>query len=1004
MPLLAPPLRVPRSPRRAPSALFTPTFPFTFPFTFTLLLPLFFAAPTAHAATLTGNISNVATGNLLEGAQVAVPSLGLSALTDNTGRYVLPSLPAGTHEVVVTYVGLDPARTTVTVNDSASTTRNFDLTSVVYKLDAFKVTGEREGGAAAITAQRNAENVKNIVAMDSFGNLPNMNAAEVAIRLPGVAGNPSDENLIDGFTIRGIGPGLNSVTLDGSPLTSQGALNRSTNMNNLTGSMFDQMELTKGHTPDKEAGSIGGTINLKSRSPLSMKERRRITYSAGVRYAPSFTEQTPTREKHRAHPLFNVGWQELFDVFGGERNLGVSLNVFYSENAVGGFRTLRDFENTTAQPAYLWDYRTWDNYNNRKQASVSLKADYRLSPSTKLSVNTVASDAVETFRRQYETRAFTTQAVFNPALPVTGTNATAGILPGYTDRITQVRAAAGSTIEQTTTGPGNFANRMRRLDVGAEHVFGALQLDYNALYTQTNINGGGGGRGGILVNRLTAVGWRLDRTDSDLYPRFTQTEGPDFNNAANYRPTTYNNSILQNDDQIKEARANARYTLPVSFPLSLKSGAVWRQHYASAESVARRWNYAGTTALPSDPTIITFDSVKTGRRLPQWEPVQFFADRQPITPSLWREDLYFNEQNKYTANRAVTENVTAGYALASGRVGRNGLIAGVRTERTETSSWGWVRARTGSTVPQQTADPVGSATRDYAGTQRNLSGSYTKSFPSAHLSHDLTSNLKARLSWSTSFGRPPLNNALPNETISEANQTLTVNNPSLLPQNAATWDATLEYYFEPVGTLSLGWFNKTITDYIVTGTNAGTIATGNDNGFNGEYAGFTRLTSANAGTAKVSGWEFNYQQQFTFLPGLLKGFGASANYTLIRTNGNFGGTTSRSTNEVPGFIPRTGNATLSWRYKKFSTRLLYNFTGSYITAFTAATPGRNLYRFQYATVNAGVSYQLRPNLQLTLDAANLTNEPQSLYRGVRSQMQNTILNGTSLTFGVNGRF
>ena len=988
--------RLPRSLSPSPS----PSLSLPLPLSLYLLLSL----SALRAATLTGNISNVATGNLLEGAQVAVPSLGLSTLTDNTGRYVLPSLPAGTHEVVVTYVGLDPARTTVNVNDSASTTRNFDLTSVVYKLDAFKVTGEREGGAAAITAQRNAENVKNIVAMDSFGNLPNMNAAEVAIRLPGVAGNPSDENLIDGFTIRGIGPGLNSVTLDGSPLTSQGALNRSTNMNNLTGSMFDQMELTKGHTPDKEAGSIGGTINLKSRSPLSMKERRRITYSAGVRYAPSFTEQTPTRENHRAHPLFNVGWQELLDVFGGERNLGLSLNVFYSENAVGGFRTTRDFENTTAQPAYLWDYRTWDNYNLRKQASISLKADYRLSPSTKLSINTVASDAVETFRRQYDTRAFTTQAVFNPALPVTGTNATAGILPGYTDRITQVRAAAGSTIEQTTTGPGNFANRMRRLDVGAEHVFGALQLDYNALYTQSNINGGGGGRGGILVNRITAVGWRLDRTDSDLYPRFTQTEGPDFNNAANYRPTTYNNSILQNDDRIKEARANARYTLPVSFPLSLKSGAVWRQHYASAESVARRWNYAGTTALPSDPTIITFDSVKTGRRLPQWEPVQFFADRQPITPALWTEDRYFNEQNKYTANRAVTENVTAGYAMASGRVGRTGLIAGVRTERTETSSWGWVRARTGSTVAQQTADPVGSATRDYAGTQRNLSGSYTKSFPGAHLTHDLTSDLKARLSWSTSFGRPPLNNALPNETISETNQTLTVNNPSLLPQNAATWDATLEYYFEPVGTLSLGWFNKTITDYIIAGTNAGTIATGNDNGFNGEYAGFTRLTSSNAGTAKVSGWEFNYQQQFTFLPGLLKGFGASANYTLIRTNGNFGGTTSRSTNEVPGFIPRTGNATLSWRYRKFSTRLLYNFTGSYITAFTAATPGRNLYRFQYATVNAGVSYQVRPNLQLTLDAANLTNEPQSLYRGVRSQMQSTILNGTSLTFGVNGRF
>ena len=73
---------------------------------------LLFAISAARAATLTGNVSNVATRNLLEGARVEVPALGLTALTDNTGRYVFPSLPAGTHEVVVTYVGLDAARTT----------------------------------------------------------------------------------------------------------------------------------------------------------------------------------------------------------------------------------------------------------------------------------------------------------------------------------------------------------------------------------------------------------------------------------------------------------------------------------------------------------------------------------------------------------------------------------------------------------------------------------------------------------------------------------------------------------------------------------------------------------------------------------------------------------------------------------------------------------------------------------------------------------------------------
>ena len=51
---------------------------------------------------------------------------------------------------------------------------------------------------------------------------------------------------------------------------------------------------------------------------------------------------------------------------------------------------------------------------------------------------------------------------------------------------------------------------------------------------------------------------------------------------------------------------------------------------------------------------------------------------------------------------------------------------------------------------------------------------------------------------------------------------------------------------------------------------------------------WTLYTSANAGTAYVQGWEFSYQQQFTFLPGLLKGLSGSLNYTIIDTHGNFG--------------------------------------------------------------------------------------------------------------------
>ena len=44
------------------------------------------------------------------------------------------------------------------------------------------------------------------------------------------------------------------------------------------------------------------------------------------------------------------------------------------------------------------------------------------------------------------------------------------------------------------------------------------------------------------------------------------------------------------------------------------------------------------------------------------------------------------------------------------------------------------------------------------------------------------------------------------------------------------------------------------------------------------------------------------------------------------------------------------------------------------------------------------------SLAFTVDVSNLTNEPQRWYRGIPSQMQQTIINGSTNTFGVNGRF
>ena len=162
--------------------------------------------------------------------------------------------------------------------------------------------------------------------------------------------------------------------------------------------------------------------------------------------------------------------------------------------------------------------------------------------------------------------------------------------------------------------------------------------------------------------------------------------------------------------------------------------------------------------------------------------------------------------------------------------------------------------------------------------------------------------------------------------------------------------------------------------------------------------------SANAGTAIVQGWEFSYQQQFTFLPGLLKGLSGLVNYTYLDTHGDFGGRTNLTTGQIAGFVPRTGNAGLSWRYRAFSSRVLVNYTGNYITSFSATSAGRNLYRYERTVVNVGLAYQLRPSLLVTCDISNLFNEPQALYRGIPDQMQSTIILGTTINVGLSGRF
>ena len=75
-----------------------------------------------------------------------------------------------------------------------------------------------------------------------------------------------------------------------------------------------------------------------------------------------------------------------------------------------------------------------------------------------------------------------------------------------------------------------------------------------------------------------------------------------------------------------------------------------------------------------------------------------------------------------------------------------------------------------------------------------------------------------------------------------------------------------------------------------------------------------------------------------------------------------------------------------------------------IVSFSAPGSGANLYTRSRTIVSAGLGYQVRPAVSLSLDVQNIFNTPQSWYRGVPDQLAQIYIPGITVTAGVSGRF
>jgi len=90
---------------------------------------------------LTGLVTDAASGRPLSSAQVFIEGSGLGGLTNASGRYLIVNVPAGQHTLRATLIGFNNVDQMVTVSDGSATSSDFSMSQAALALDGIVVTG-----------------------------------------------------------------------------------------------------------------------------------------------------------------------------------------------------------------------------------------------------------------------------------------------------------------------------------------------------------------------------------------------------------------------------------------------------------------------------------------------------------------------------------------------------------------------------------------------------------------------------------------------------------------------------------------------------------------------------------------------------------------------------------------------------------------------------------------------------------------------------------------------
>lgn len=214
---------------------------------------------------LGGAVFDAATGTPLAGAAVRIEGTDLTAVTDERGVYRFPAVPAGTHTVVLDYLGDAPQSQQVTVAAAAPATLDFTRGGAGATI---VVLGHRSAIQQALNQQRTASNSSTVVSEDFLGGFPAETVSEALRRVPGVAFG-RDEASGEGsrITVRGFSSEAINVQVNGLELNGTN-FERTIDLGGYLADNISQITIHKTLLPSHEATGSGGLVEIDTRSGL----------------------------------------------------------------------------------------------------------------------------------------------------------------------------------------------------------------------------------------------------------------------------------------------------------------------------------------------------------------------------------------------------------------------------------------------------------------------------------------------------------------------------------------------------------------------------------------------------------------------------------------------------------------------------------------------------------------------------------------------------------------